>query len=113
MDITLLSYGSRGDVQPYLALARALRFVGHHVRLVAPPNFAPLVHDYEVEFCPVGVDLQAYLNERIKTLAQSGNVVRNLRSLRNEMLPIIDDVARDTWQACKERHGDRRWSGGL
>jgi sterol 3beta-glucosyltransferase len=102
VDITLLSYGSRGDVQPYLALARALRHVGHHVRLVAPPNFANLVQGYQIEFCPVGVDLQAHLNnERIKALAQSGNFVRNLRTLRNELLSIIDDVARDTWQACQ------------
>ncbi len=101
MDITLLSYGSRGDVQPYLALARALRHVGHHARLVAPPNFANLAQDYGVEFCAVGADLQAHLNERIKTLTRSGNVVRSLQSLRNEMLSIMDDAARDTWQACQ------------
>src|SRR5919202_4788602 len=102
MDMTLLSYGSRGDVQPYLALARALRHVGHRVRLVAPSNFADLAQDYQVDFYPVGGDLQAYLNnDRLKTLAHSRNVVRNLRALRNELLSIMDDVARDTWRACQ------------
>ena len=102
MDMTLLSYGSRGDVQPYLALARALRHVGHRVRLVAPSNFADLAQDYQVDFYPVGGDLQAYLNnDRLKALAHSGNVVRNLRALRDELLSIMDDVARDTWQACQ------------
>ena len=101
MDVTLLSYGSRGDVQPYIALARALRHIGHDVRLVAPPNFADLVQGYDVPFCPVGVDLQAHLNERIKELAKSGKSIRGLRSLRNELLSIMDDVARDTWQACQ------------
>jgi sterol 3beta-glucosyltransferase len=101
MDIAVLSYGSRGDVQPYLALARALRHIGHQVRLIAPPNFASLAEGYHIEFCPVGVDLQAHLNQRIKVLAQSGKSIKGLRTLRNEVLSIIDDVARDTWQAVQ------------
>jgi sterol 3beta-glucosyltransferase len=101
MDVTLLTYGSRGDVQPYVALARALRHIGHDVRLVAPPNFADLVHGYDIPFFPVGVDLQAHLNERIQELAKSGKSIQGLRSLRNELLSIMDDVARDTWQACQ------------
>jgi sterol 3beta-glucosyltransferase len=101
MDMTLISYGSRGDFQPYLALARALRYVGHRVRLVAPPNFANLAQGYPVEFCPVGVDLQAHLSGRIKELSKSGKAIRGLRALRDEMVSILDDVARDTWQASQ------------
>lgn len=101
MDMTLLCYGSRGDVQPNLALARALRHVGHRAQLVAPPDFATLAQDYQVEFQGVGVDLQAHLNERIKELAKSGKSIRNMRNLRDELLSIMDDVARDTWQACQ------------
>ena len=33
MHITLLTYGSRGDVQPFLALALGLQKAGHTVRL--------------------------------------------------------------------------------
>jgi sterol 3beta-glucosyltransferase len=101
MDVTLLCYGSRGDVQPYVALARALCHIGHDVRLVAPPNFADLAQGYGIPFLPVGVDLQAHLSERVKELAKSGKSIRGLRSLRNELLSIMDDVARDTWQACQ------------
>ena len=46
MKIVLISYGSRGDVQPYLALARGLRHVGHEARLVAPPTFAALAAEW-------------------------------------------------------------------
>lgn len=101
MEIVLLSYGSRGDVQPYVALARGLRHVGHNVRLVAPPNFASLAQDHGVPFCPVGVDLQAHLNERVKALAKAGKALHGLRALRNELLSIIDQVAQETWQACQ------------
>ncbi len=101
VDIALLSYGSRGDVQPYAALARALRHVGHQVLLVAPPNFASLAGDYEVPFAGTGADLEAHLAGRIKALPQSGNVVRNLRALRDELRSLIDDGARDTWRAIQ------------
>jgi sterol 3beta-glucosyltransferase len=101
MNVTLLSYGSRGDVQPYVALARALRHIGYAVRLVAPPNFADLTQDYHVPFFPVGMDLQAHLSGRIKELSKSGKSINGLRSLRNELLSLMDDVARDTWQACQ------------
>ena len=67
MDISILSYGSRGDVQPFLALGRALRHVGHTVRLVGPANFADLSQAAGVPFSSVGVDIQAYLRERITT----------------------------------------------
>jgi UDP:flavonoid glycosyltransferase YjiC (YdhE family) len=80
MDVTLLSYGSRGDVQPYLALARSLRHIGHHVRVVGPPNFASLAEAHGIAFFAVGMDLQAHLNERIKALPESGNVLRSLRA---------------------------------
>ena len=35
MHITILAAGSRGDVQPYVALGMGLQQVGHEVRLVA------------------------------------------------------------------------------
>lgn len=101
MTIVLLCYGSRGDVQPYLTLARALRHIGRHVRLVAPPNFADLIGEYSVEFQPVGVDLQAHLASRVKALAAEGRTISNLRHLRDELSGIMDDVARDTWQASQ------------
>ncbi|KAB8140321.1 glycosyltransferase family 1 protein [Chloroflexia bacterium SDU3-3] len=102
MDITLLSYGSRGDVQPYVALALALHQAGgHHIRLVAPPDFAALAQDYPLNFFPVGVNVQEHLKERSRVLAQSGKSIRNLRVLRNELRSIMDDVARDTWEACQ------------
>ena len=46
MKISILSYGTRGDIQPYLALALALAEAGHQVRLAAPAMFAEMVEQY-------------------------------------------------------------------
>jgi len=39
MKITILTYGSRGDIQPFLALAVGLQKAGHQVKLAAPHRF--------------------------------------------------------------------------
>jgi UDP:flavonoid glycosyltransferase YjiC (YdhE family) len=40
MKIVLATFGSRGDVQPMLALSLALKSKGHDVLLAAPPEKA-------------------------------------------------------------------------
>ncbi len=43
MKITILTFGSRGDVQPFLALAVGLQKAGHAVTLAGPHRFSDLV----------------------------------------------------------------------
>jgi sterol 3beta-glucosyltransferase len=59
MRITILSYGSRGDVQPYLALALGLARAGHAVRLAAPEVFAPFVQQYAPLAAPGQIEFAA------------------------------------------------------
>lgn len=46
----ILTYGSRGDVQPFIALGAALRERGHAVRLAAPAPFGPLIQRHGLGF---------------------------------------------------------------
>lgn len=52
MRISILAYGTRGDVQPYLALALALAKAGHQVRLAAPAMFGSMVEQYAPQANP-------------------------------------------------------------
>ena len=58
MRLVLATFGSRGDVQPFVVLGRALVRAGHEVVLCAPDDFAgmasglpfrPLAHDFEMQ----------------------------------------------------------------
>jgi sterol 3beta-glucosyltransferase len=62
MRITLISYGTRGDVQPMLSLAWVLRERGHEVLLLAPKNVESWVARTGVPFAALPVDAQALLS---------------------------------------------------
>jgi vancomycin aglycone glucosyltransferase len=61
MRILLAPHGTRGDVQPIVALAVALRARGHTVRLVAPANFVSWVRGYGFDTESDGIDVEALL----------------------------------------------------
>jgi sterol 3beta-glucosyltransferase len=52
MNIVLMASGTRGDVQPMIALGLALKAVGHHVRLVAGSNFKAWIESHGLEIFP-------------------------------------------------------------
>ncbi|HEX2981754.1 MAG TPA: glycosyltransferase [Anaerolineaceae bacterium] len=58
MRVLLSSIGSRGDVQPILALALELRALGHQARLCVAPNFKEWIESYGLECTPIGPDLK-------------------------------------------------------
>ncbi|MEV7005259.1 glycosyltransferase [Streptosporangium sp. NPDC051022] len=53
MRVLILTHGTRGDVQPYAALALALRWEGHEATLAAPAASAALAEPYGLDFVPV------------------------------------------------------------
>jgi vancomycin aglycone glucosyltransferase len=60
MRVLLSSIGSRGDVQPILALALELRRLGHQGVLLVAPNFKSWVESFGVECIPIGPDVKKY-----------------------------------------------------
>ncbi|MEU8038600.1 glycosyltransferase [Streptosporangium sp. NPDC049078] len=53
MKVLILTHGTRGDVQPYAALALALQNAGHHAVLAAPAASASLAEPHNLPFAPV------------------------------------------------------------
>jgi sterol 3beta-glucosyltransferase len=51
--IAILTYGSRGDVEPFIALGVGLQKAGHSVRLAAPAPFARLIETNGLDFEPI------------------------------------------------------------
>lgn len=49
----ILIVGSRGDVQPFIALGKGLKAAGHRVRLSTHVNFREFVSENGLEFYPL------------------------------------------------------------
>lgn len=99
MKITLLTYGSRGDIQPFIALAKGLQLAGHRVRLAAPHSFRDMVTEYEVPFVPLAGDpeaLSAQLNDA------SSNIFQMVRTMSDYVRSIATEVARAAFSACDD-----------
>ncbi|KAJ6391841.1 hypothetical protein OIU77_025744 [Salix suchowensis] len=56
LKVAMLVVGTRGDVQPFLAIAKRLQEFGHRVRLATHANFRDFVRSAGVDFYPLGGD---------------------------------------------------------
>ena len=57
MRALLSTIGSRGDVQPMVALALQLRTLGHEARICAPPDFRSWIEGFGIQFFPIGPEV--------------------------------------------------------
>ena len=58
MRVLLSTIGSRGDVQPMVALALQLTELGQEVRICAPPDFSEWIGNLGIPFVPIGPEVR-------------------------------------------------------
>jgi sterol 3beta-glucosyltransferase len=84
MRIIMLAIGSRGDVQPVVALGRGLQEAGYEARLVAGDEFEALVTASGLPVAPLGVNLR-------EMMAAHTNIFR-----------LMHDITADVQCACQD-----------
>ena len=85
MRIVIIAPGTRGDVQPYIALGKGLQSAGHTIRLVSHSNFESLVASYGLEFWSFGNDVKdAVENSDMQALTEKGNFLLLLAKMAKE-----------------------------
>ncbi|HYV49877.1 MAG TPA: glycosyltransferase [Myxococcaceae bacterium] len=94
MKALISSIGTRGDVQPVLALAVELKALGHAAKLCVAPNFKAWVESYGVECVPLGPDLQKFV-----AMAAAGPKKKPSRAAMKKMVP---QSVRDQFQVLGE-----------
>src|SRR4029078_8013594 len=88
MRALLAAVGTRGDVQPAIALALELRKLGHAVRLCISPNFVEWARSLGLEAVPMGVEMRIPAS---KSGAMPKLTPEELRRLRESMPDLITD----------------------
>ncbi len=102
MNITLVTTGTRGDIQPFVALAVRLVREGHRVTLVTEPDFARLAVTYEIDFVPVGNPVKSLLERSDSTQAiESGKILKLVSLVLREKKDLFEPLARQIWQVAQ------------
>jgi sterol 3beta-glucosyltransferase len=95
MRVALVTYGTRGDMQPYVCLARALADRGHEVRVIAPGNGEEMARAADVPFRALPMDVQAmFLEEPAQRMLAAGRITAFARWLQNEEKAFATDLWR-------------------
>jgi len=104
MRITILTAGSRGDVQPYVALGLGLQKAGYVVRLATHANFEPMIREYNLEFARLEGDPQAYIQGEVGLdwLESGRNPFGFMRGFQRLLTPIMREAFEDAWAACQD-----------
>merc|ERR1711915_832114 len=66
LQIAMLIVGTRGDVQPFIAIGKHLQEYGHRVRLATHSNFEEFVLTAGLEFYPLGGDPKVLAEYMVK-----------------------------------------------
>lgn len=94
MNVSIVTSGSRGDVQPYIALGKGLKRAGYDVRLLGSDDFEELVRAAGLAFSAMGPNIQAMLeSDSWRQTLEGGNFLTILRKMRSEMKEVAADVA--------------------
>lgn len=102
LNIVIQIVGSRGDVQPFIALGRGLQKHGHRVRLATHNVFEEFVRDSGLEFYPIGGDPK----ELISYMVKNPGLIPSMHSMAQgdiqQKRAMIAEILAGCWKSCIE-----------
>ncbi|KAL8944808.1 MAG: hypothetical protein Q9216_000230 [Gyalolechia sp. 2 TL-2023] len=97
--VTCLTIGSRGDVQPYIALCKGLLAEGHRPKIATHREFESWVRQHGIDFAPVEGDPA----ELMRICVENGMFTYSfLREASVKFRGWIDELLSSAWTACQD-----------
>ena len=107
MNILIVTLGSRGDVQPYIALGKGLKSAGHHITLCTSEMFQPFITEHGLQY--------GYMNNKLIQLIDSDagrevldnmdtlwGTIKTTIKLFKQVKPMYRQTLHDIWQTAQE-----------
>jgi sterol 3beta-glucosyltransferase len=101
MRVLIPTIGTRGDVQPLIALAQGLERAGHTVMLMSHPHMRSLVEHYAVSFAPLGPDINV-AHEAAALRLQSANVFVGLVRVMRLAFDLLEQSHQAILSHCRD-----------
>lgn len=99
MNILIGTLGTHGDVQPFVALAKRLKAIGHKVAICTAEGYRPFIEEHGIEYAYMNNGILEFMQaqEGQAALEGSGNVLKLIRMVK----PIIRRQMAEEWQAAQ------------
>lgn len=107
MRLTLIAFGTRGDVTPFAALGSRLQAQGHDICLATHRDFESLATNQHLRFQPVSGSYQDFIAsaEGRRALGVPYSSPRGLAGLFNAFRHDAEAMYREAWEATEDAEG--------
>lgn len=106
MKLTIVTSGSRGDVQPYVALAIGLRNLSHDITFVTNENHTHFIESHGFKIYKIKGDIRAIVeSEEGARLLESGYSINFLLKFINIYKEFLGTFLEDLYDGCQGSEG--------
>ena len=96
MRVLLAAFGTRGDIQPLVALGLELRGRGHQVTVCTPPDYTEWVQCFGLEAHAVGAPFDAFVKQSSNGLAGIRFAMQALPKMIAAQYDAMNELAKQT-----------------
>ncbi|MEN8144686.1 MAG: glycosyltransferase [Gemmatimonadota bacterium] len=106
MHILLLTFGSTGDVQPFVALGKGLKARGHDVTVCANGTFEALITGHGLDYAHLNDGITEVLESQfgrktIETMSSFWGGLKTVATMPRKLGPLMWETLSDTWTAAE------------
>jgi len=112
MKITIIAPGSRGDVQPYVALGKGLKDAGHSAQILTTYDFHELVTTYGLDFVGMGGQMQDVARQ-MEGILKQGDFLKILKSMGQAAQELVNRASQSGLEASQDSSRLIAGPGGL
>ena len=107
MKVFITTYGTRGDVQPYIAIGVELKSRGHDVLIATSSRFKDFVEEYNLEFAPLSDSLLSIVDTPLgkDLLEKSDNFYRMIKQgmkVKKKAEVANKSLLKENWEIAKK-----------
>ncbi len=111
MHLLILTAGTRGDVQPYVALGRGMRASGHTVTICAPAHFEHFITEHGLAYAFLNNDIIDLMHSEEGQLAMENTgtlweTILTMRRIMPKMGALQRHQIEDFWAAAETTNPD-------
>ncbi len=96
--VLVIAIGSRGDIQPFVALGKQLQAAGHFVALQTAESYRGFVESNGLEYAYMNNDFMDLAESKTGQAATEGG---NKLALMRQVMPMLRSTLEDEWKAAQ------------